>query len=100
VKQEKIGSRTNGWHDLPKELKAELQFFKTDDLQQSMLDEIIALGGHANTDEILVGIYRRTGKIHNRAFVSNKLYRMAKSGLLSPIPKVKGGYKLFNKGDV
>ena len=50
--------------------------------------------GAANVDEILVGLYRQTGEILQRPYLSNKLYRMAQSDQIVSVPKRKGVYRI------
>jgi len=38
--------------------------------------------GVANVDEILVGLFRRTGEIYDRQPLANRLYRMGQAGHL------------------
>lgn len=90
----KVGKRLSGkLDDLPEELLRELQITKTDELEDKILQAIREdYEGIANIDEILVALYKRHGVIQKRAFLSNKLYRMAKSGLVKPVEKKKGVY--------
>lgn len=90
-----LGRRLGDLSALPKELLSQLQAAKVGELEQSVigvLDEIY--GGVANVDEILVGLFHRTGTIHQRPYLSNKLYRMAQADLIVSVPKKKGVYRV------
>jgi len=89
----KVGKRLGNIADLPEELKKWLQATKIDDLEQKILDVFDELEGIANIDEIIVGLYRRFELIQERPYISNKLYRMAKSGHLKSVKGKKGIYQ-------
>jgi hypothetical protein len=80
--------------DLPKELLAQLSVQRGDQLEDDILDVIESNGGTANVDQILIDLYRKTKKIHERRFIANKLYRMGKAGAVYAIPKKRGVYSL------
>jgi hypothetical protein len=80
--------------DLPKELLAQLSVQRGDQLEDDILDVIESNGGTANVDQILIDLYRKTKKIHERRFIPNKLYRMGKAGAVYAIPKKRGVYSL------
>ena len=89
----KIGRRIEDLDNLPEELRSQLQITKTDELEDkilSVLNELYA--GMANIDEILVGVYRKFTEIQKRQYLSNKLYRMAQSGLIYSVKGKKGAY--------
>ncbi|MFN7902089.1 MAG: hypothetical protein ACK5O1_04560 [Holosporales bacterium] len=90
----KVGKRLVGKLDgLPQELLDELQIAKTDELEDQILQVLREdYEGVANIDEILVALYKRFDTIQKRAFLSNKLYRMAKATLLKAVEKKKGVY--------
>ena len=72
----KLGKRLGDVSDLPEELKEELQSIKISELDEQILSIIQEdLGGIANLDEILVGMYRKYGKVQKRQFVAGKAYR-------------------------
>jgi hypothetical protein len=69
---------------------------RVDDFEREILDVIRhGLGGVASVDEILVGLYRQFGKIHDRQKVAGKLYRMVstKPPLLESVKKKRGVYR-------
>ncbi len=92
----KVGKRLTGnLEGLPQELLDELQITKTDELEDQILQVLREdYEGIANIDEILVALYKRHKTIQKRAFLSNKLYRMAKSTLLKTVEKKKGVYSV------
>ncbi|MCH4151032.1 MAG: hypothetical protein LKF30_03660 [Sphingobium sp.] len=87
-----LGRRLGNLADLPDALKEQLQAAKMSELDRSIIDTIGALDGVANVDEILVGLYRATGEVHKRQYISNKLYRMAQSKQIASVPRKKGVY--------
>lgn len=89
-----LGKRVGEIGNLPAELRAQLVVGKRDELEEVLIGALKNLEGMANLDELLVAAYRATGKVYKRTFVSNKLYRMAQSGLVESVPKRKGVYRL------
>lgn len=90
----KLGKRLGDTDNLPPELKNQIQILRTDSIEDSAIEIINQLGGMANIDEILVGIYRKTGKIHKRPFMTNRLYRLMQDGIIFSVLKKKGTYCL------
>jgi len=89
----KLGRRLGDLSDLPEELRAELQITKTDELENQIIEVINeSYEGMANIDEVIVGIYRKYNDIQKRQFLANKMYRMAKTGLLYSVKGRKGVY--------
>lgn len=91
---ESLGRRLGNLSDLPDDLKKQLQAAKVDDLHEQVITSLEQLEGAANLDEVLVALYRATGKVYNRAYLSNKMYRMAQAGAIISVPKKKGVYRL------
>lgn len=90
-----LGKRIGRIEDLPDELRRQLQLSEMTDLDR----EIIAvlrddLDGAGNLNEILVALYRRKNKVHERTALSNKLYRMMRAGYVTSIKGKKGAYML------
>lgn len=87
--------------DIPAALLHELSVWKkTDELEEQILTVIRACdGGAANLDQVLVGLYRKFKTIHLRRFMQNKLYRMSKNNLISPVPGQRATYKIGPAGD-
>jgi uncharacterized LabA/DUF88 family protein len=91
---EKVGKRIGNISDLPELLRNQLQAAKTDELERQVLEVLEGFEGVANIDEILVGLYRRFSLIQERAFISNKLYRMQKAGHLISVKGKRGVYQV------
>ena len=78
---------------LPPDLLSQLQFTKMDELEEQVMGVVDSeYQGMANIDEIMVGLFRKFGEIQKRPYLSNKLYRMAQSGLLFSVKGKKGVY--------
>ncbi len=90
-----LGKRLGELSELPAELKAQLQATKMDELGQQIYDSIKGLDRCANLDEILVALYRKTGKIHKRQYISNKLYRMSRNGGIESVKGKKSVYRIL-----
>lgn len=94
---DKVGKRLSDLSELPEKLRKQLHATKiaskTNNLQRQILDVLSDLDGVANIDEILVGLYKKSNVIQQRPFLSNKLYRMVKSGHIIPVKGRKGVYK-------
>lgn len=90
-----LGRRIGELSDLPDELKAQLQIAKVGELEQDIIAVLEEMyDGVANVDEILVGLYRRQDKVHQRQYIANKLYRMAVSEQIESVPKRRGVYRI------
>jgi hypothetical protein len=89
----KVGKRLGNISALPEELRSQLQAAKTDELEDKILNVINKLDGVANIDEILVGLYKEYQTIQQRSYITNKLYRMIKAGLLIAVSGKKGVYR-------
>lgn len=93
----KAGNRLGDLRDLPEEILRQLPSARMDELERSIIELIgEVFDGFASVDEVFVGLYRKTGVIHDRRKVSSKLYRMvnAKPPLLEAVPKRRGVYRL------
>lgn len=89
-----LGRRVGNLDELPESLRAQLQVGKVGELEREIIDIIRdAYEGVANVDEILVGLYRRSGVIHDRQPLANRLYRMGQAGHLINVPRKKGVYR-------
>ena len=89
-----FGRRVGNLDELPLKLREQLQLGKVADLDQAIINMIRDdLDGIANLDEVIVGLYRKKGEVFERHFVSNKLYRMNKAGLVRSVPGKKGVYE-------
>lgn len=89
-----LGRRVGNLDELPESLRAQLQVGKIGELEREIIDIIRDVyDGAANVDEILVGLYRRSGVIHDRQPLANRLYRMGQAGHLINVPRKKGVYR-------
>jgi hypothetical protein len=90
-----LGRRVGDLDDLPEALRAQLQIGKIGAFEsiviQLLRDEY---DGVANVDEILVGLYRKTGEVHVRQQLANKLYRMGQAEQIVSVPRKKGVYRV------
>jgi len=94
AKLEKDAARLGNTDDLPEDLQAQLSYLKVGASELEVLYVINDMyGGIANVDEILVGMYRKTGNVGNRSVLVNRLYRMTKAGHIESVKKEKGVYK-------
>ena len=90
-----LGRRIGNLDDLPETLRAQLQVGKIGELERRIIDIIqYVYDGVANVDEILVGLYRQTGEVHDRQPLANRLYRMGQAGHLKSVPRKKGVYRV------
>ena len=78
--------------ELPKELIDQLSITESDHLEFDIISVVDGFGGAASIDEILVGLWRKTQKVTERAFLSRKLYRMAQQEKIWPVQGRKGIY--------
>lgn len=78
---------------LPPELMDQLVNLPDNDkLENDIIDLINSAGGTLLLDHILIGLYRRSGEIHQRNLIVSKLYRMNKKGVVFSSPLKKGAY--------
>ena len=94
---EGVGSRFGNLSDLPEELLKQIPAVRVDDLEREVIDLLRdKLEGVGSVDEILVGLYRKSGIIHERRRIAGKLYRMVNSSpqLLLTVEKRRGVYQL------
>lgn len=84
--------RIGNLDELPPELRAQLNISESDQLESDIISVIDGFGGAANIDEILVGLWRKTKAVTERAFLSRKLYRMVQHEKLWSVPGRKGVY--------
>lgn len=94
---EGVGSRFGNLADLPEGLLKQIPAARVDDLEREVIDLLREeLEGAGSVDEILVGLYRKSGVIHDRRRIAGKLYRMVNSSpqLLFAVEKRRGVYQL------
>ena len=83
---------------LPSELVQELDM--KDGLKSDFYEIFSVMkeaGGELDLNHILIGLFKKTGKIHKRAEMIQKLFRMGRYGLVSPVKGIgkKGVYKIL-----
>lgn len=78
VRRQRVGTRLGDLADLPPQLRALLTKPKT--LQDQVCDALASLDGIATTDELLVMVYRQTGRICQRRPFEVTLYNAASRG--------------------
>jgi hypothetical protein len=89
-----LGRRVGNLDELPESLRAQLQVGKIGEVEREIITIIRdTFAGIANVDEILVGLYRQTGEVHERQPLANRLYRMGQAGHLISVPRKKGVYR-------
>lgn len=76
---------------LPAELLEELSS-GADKTEFAIIQVINERGGIASLDQILVGVYKRTGEVFKRSTMTSRLYRMAQKSLVFSVPTKKGAY--------
>lgn len=92
-----LGGRFGNISDLPDELRQQIAAVRVDELEQKILQLMSGFfDGAATVDEVLVGLYRLTGKVYDRRKIAGKLYRMVNSTppLLRSVEKKRGVYRI------
>ena len=93
---ENIGARFGDLAELPEGLLRQIPAVRVDEVEQQILDVLKhRLDGAGTVDEILVGLYRLSGKVEDRAKLAGKLYRMVsrQPRLLASVKGKRGVYK-------
>ena len=73
-----IGKRFGDLSSLPESLVQQIPAARVDDFERQILDVLKhQLDGVGTVDEILIGLYRLSGKVEDRTKLAGKLYRMA-----------------------
>lgn len=80
--------------DIPQELLNELSISRSKFYSVQICDILESAGKPLNIDQILIGLYRRYGRIEKRTTLITKLYRMAKAEEIYSVPNRKGVYSL------
>jgi hypothetical protein len=79
---------------LPPELLKELSTGRGDPLDAQIVAVFRSLGGSADLDQLLIGLYRMFGLIQKRRFLQNKLWRMVRKGVIEKAGRVRGVFSL------
>lgn len=78
--------------DLPAELVEELNLSDGDKAEFAILAALEESGGVITLDRLLIALYRKTGEIHKRNALTNRLHRMSQKGRVFNAPGKKGVY--------
>lgn len=95
---ENLGNRFGDLEDLPEGLVRQIPAARIDDSERAILDVLKhRLDGIGTVDEVLVGLYRQTGKVEDRVKLAGKLYRMVtrRPKLLETVQGKRGVYRLI-----
>ena len=78
--------------DLPEELLQQLSVRAKKGQNDPFIQIINDRGGTASLDDMLIDLYRKHREISSRGLLANKLYRLAKQGLIKATEGKKGVY--------
>jgi hypothetical protein len=81
---------------LPDELLKELSVSQADVLERQIVDVFQTLGGSADLDQVLIGLYRKFQVVQKRRFLQNKLWRMVRKGEMQKPKGARGQFRLEN----
>jgi hypothetical protein len=84
---------------LPPELLKELSIGKDDPLDAQIIAVFQSLGGTADLDQLLIGLYRKFQVIQKRRFLQNKLWRMVRKGEIEKAGSARGRFTLIVKSE-
>jgi hypothetical protein len=84
---------------LPPELLAQLNISEGDKLDATIVEVINEAGGTLLLDKILIGLYKKTGEIHQRTQTISRIYRMGKRGLVHSVSGRKGVYTTLDNSN-
>ncbi len=85
---------TSDLSGLPDELLRELSVSQADVLERQILEVMQALGGSADLDQVLIGLYRKFQIVQKRRFLQNKLWRMVRKGQIQKPKGERGQFHL------
>ena len=78
--------------DLPEQLIKELSISDSDLIEFMLYELAEDNGGMISLDQLLIGLYKKTGEVHKRASVTSRLYRMGQKGMIFSVAGKKGVY--------
>ena len=84
----------NDLSGLPDELRRELSVSQVDILERQILDVFRTLGGSADLDHVLIGLYRKFHIVEKRRVLQNKLWRMVRKGQIQKPKSARGLFRL------
>lgn len=79
---------------LPPELLAELSQSSADKGELAVYNVIKEYGGIASLDQVLVGLFKKTGESAKRTTLTSRMYRMQQREMVYAVPGKKGIYSL------
>jgi hypothetical protein len=82
--------------DLPPELLQELQLRRTDQLELQIVAVLRTLGGCADLDRILIGLYRQFQSVQKRRVLQNKMWRLVRKGRVTTSKDRRGHFTLVS----
>lgn len=77
---------------LPEEVLKELSISEGDKTEFAILGLIEDAGGIMSLDQIIVGLWKKTGEAIKRQALTSRLYRMGQKDLIFGVPTKKGVY--------
>jgi hypothetical protein len=77
---------------LPEELLKELSISQGDKSEFAIINIIDENGGMASLDQLIIGVFRKTGETFKRQAMTSKLYRMGGKEMVFSVPTKKGVY--------
>ena len=77
---------------LPEEVLKQLSISEGDRTDFAVLNLLEELGGIASLDQLLIGLYKKTGEVLKRQGLTSRLYRMTQKELIYGVPGKKGIY--------
>lgn len=79
---------------LPDELLRELSIARGDPLDAQIVAVFQSLGGSADLDQLLIGLFRKYSVVQKRRFLQNKLWRMVRKGQIEKSGRGRGHFSL------
>lgn len=77
---------------LPEDLVKELSLSDADKLEFEIVNSIEEAGGVISLDRLLIALYRKTGEVNKRTYLTSRLARMATKNSIYYVPGKKGVY--------
>lgn len=77
---------------LPEELVKELSLSDADKLEFEIVNSVEEAGGIISLDRLLIALYRKTGEVNKRTYLTSRLARMASKNAIYYVPGKKGVY--------
>jgi hypothetical protein len=92
TKTVRLSLTPNDLEGLPEELVKELSISDGDRTEFTLLNILEEFGGIASLDQLLIGLYKKTGEVLKRQALTSRLYRMSQKELIWGVPTKKGVY--------